>query len=94
MSGVTLPAIPGAVPLYTRSLPNGFDSSRSRPSSSGSQCSAYSIVPHVYYGKEPRGLFVWGFFFGGGDCFFGGFWGGVSGGWGFSFIYFYFLGFL
>uniref|UniRef100_K1Q718 Uncharacterized protein n=1 Tax=Magallana gigas TaxID=29159 RepID=K1Q718_MAGGI len=49
MSGVTLPAIPGAVPLYTRSLPNGFDSSRSRPSSSGSQCSAYSIVPHVYY---------------------------------------------
>lgn len=86
MSGVTLPAIPGAVPLYTRSLPNGFDSSRSRPSSTGSQCSAYSIVPHVYYGKEPRGLFVW---FLGGFLFLGG--GGVFGVWGFSFIYFYCL---
>ncbi|XP_061187777.1 uncharacterized protein LOC133195840 [Saccostrea echinata] len=49
MSGITLPPIPGAIPLHTRSLPSGFETTRSRPSSSGSQCSSYSIVPHVYY---------------------------------------------
>ena len=51
MSGVVLPQISGALPSFTRSLPNGFDS-KSRPSSSGSNASGYTIVPHVYYGSH------------------------------------------
>lgn len=51
MSGVTLPPIPGAYNYaHTRSLPTGFEA-RSRPSSSGSQDSVFTNVPHVYYGK-------------------------------------------
>lgn len=53
MSGVVLPQISGALPSFTRSLPNGFDS-KSRPSSSGSNASGYTIVPHVYYGSHGR----------------------------------------
>ena len=53
MSGVVLPQISGALPSFTRSLPNGFDS-KSRPSSSGSNASGYTIVPHVYYGNHGR----------------------------------------
>ncbi|XP_052065786.1 uncharacterized protein LOC127705470 isoform X1 [Mytilus californianus] len=51
MSGVVLPHIPGALPSYTRSLPAGFDS-RSRPLSSSSNASGYTVVPHVYYGSH------------------------------------------
>lgn len=55
MSGVVLPHIPGAAPSYTRSLPAGFDS-RSRPLSSSSNASGYTVVPHVYYGSHGKSI--------------------------------------
>ncbi|XP_033745323.1 LOW QUALITY PROTEIN: uncharacterized protein LOC117330881 [Pecten maximus] len=52
MSGVTLPAIPGAYPSSVRSLPLGLglgNNHGSRPSSSGSGSTSFTLAPHVYY---------------------------------------------
>ncbi|OWF41951.1 hypothetical protein KP79_PYT10988 [Mizuhopecten yessoensis] len=52
MSGITLPAIPGAYPSSVKSLPLGLgfgNNHGSRPSSSGSGSTAFTLVPHVYY---------------------------------------------